>query len=264
MARIKILSLLVCFFLAPVAGHSQEEEDFIRLSFRTLGWNVQSVLSTSHGGPPVSVYQSQFDGPYLYYGPRIINFYRKDIVVADGFNPLDSAEDEESQSTSDVPAPPPIVARVSIPRGMTEALLIVAPSEAKDSYPYSIAVVDDAEAVVDRPNVHFYNVTGRELIVNIFDRTVAVQPRQQEIWLAEKNLSSPLRIAVRTPQAKIVYTSRFRLRANERLVFFARQKGALDAECYPEIRITSLLESVQETKTPDWVTEPPPEPAETD
>lgn len=175
-------------------------------------------------------------------------FYKSSTTEVDFEEEMDqymaSLTSEESDTETSAPKPPkPAVkkaplapfASVRIPEGMKKALLIFAPpSGAKGQ---RIFPVDDSLAEPGTRNVHFYNLSPVELVVKTMDVIKTVPARQQVIWkLKPDQSSSPIAIAVTDPEKKVIYTSRYRIRDNERLVFFA-QLSEIDNEGIPRINV---------------------------
>jgi hypothetical protein len=82
-------------------------------------------------------------------------------------------------------------------------------------------------------------------VVKTFDKVKKVAPRQQSRWelKADQNKSS-IAIAVTDPETKVVYSTRYRMREGQRIVFFARKQPSNNPDGTPKLHVTSLMNTI--------------------
>jgi hypothetical protein len=120
---------------------------------------------------------------------------------------------------------------------------LIAPQGSK--LPLRAIALDDSLARTDDRNVHFYNLSPIVLVVKTFDKVKKVAPRQQSRWelKADQNKSS-IAIAVTDPETKVVYSTRYRMREGQRIVFFARKQPSNNPDGTPKLHVTSLMNTI--------------------
>ena len=241
---------LFCLGAATAPAQTPEEEETIQIKYRTFGWGLQKTLSTPTSKRAVNVYDTQFAGQQRYSGPRVIRFYSSksagiDEWEADIQTP-DSVSDTDNIKSATPPPPPPPLAEVTIPHGIKEVLLIFIPAPRGSKLPLGVIALDDSLARTDDRNVHFYNLSPIELIVKTFNKVKKIAPRQQSRWelKADENKSS-IAIAVTDPETKVVYSTRYRMREGQRIVFFARKQPGNNSDGTPKLHVTSLINGIE-------------------
>jgi len=211
-----VFSLLL-LWLSPLAFAQNEE--LRRIEYRTLGWGVQQTFTLSGATDSVPVFRSQFSDEMVYVGSDIMEFQIGQSDSADNEFKFRSSPPTDSEAVAPVRA---AVARAQIPKGMNKVLLIFLRSNAGSDLPFKVAVFDEAR-----------NIPGGG----------------QSVWkLKSSDSKSALQIAVTNPEAKLVYSSRFRLLDSQRLVFMARKRG--DSDDASGVVVASFLERVRETAAP--------------
>ena len=239
---------LFCLGAATATAQSAEEEETIQIKYRTFGWGLQKTLSTPTSKSAVNVYDTQFAGQQRYSGPRVIRFYSSKFAGIDEWEAdipvTDSGSDTNTQDSA--AAPPPPLAEVTIPHGIKEVLLIFIPAPRGSKLPLGVIALDDSLARTDDRNVHFYNLSPIELVVKTFNKVKKVAPRQQSRWdlKADENKSF-IAIAVTDPKTKVVYSTRYRMRDSQRIVFFARKQPGNHPDGTPKLHVTSLLNKIE-------------------
>lgn len=244
---LNFLSPLLCIILVSATLFGQKE-NYVRVEYRTLGWGVQAQLTTAETNDPINVARSQFSDRKAYYGPPILKFYPA--------NTRDSALSDESSSpetsllgnidslTKTAGAKQP-VAIATIPQGLKQVLFIFINSNQKNGPRYKVAAVNDAKTILDSRNAHFYNLSATDLVIKAFGDARAVKAGGQTIWqLSDDEKVSPLAIAVTNPEARIIYSSRFRVREGQRLIFIATKTGE-HPNGTPIIQVASLMETTR-------------------
>lgn len=241
---------LFCLGTGVASAQSTEEDAYIHIKYRTFGWGLQKTLNTPTSKGEVNVFDTQFSGQQSYAGPRVIRFYQSNTAGIDDWDPglpePEIASDADTQDSAEAPAPPPPLAEVTIPHGIKKVLLIFIPAPRGSKLPLRVIALDDSLAQTDNRNVHFYNLSSIELIVKTFDKVQKIPPRQQSRWdlKADENKSS-IAIAVTNPEAKVVYSTRYRMRDGQRIVFFARKQPSNNPDGTPKLHVTSLLNKIE-------------------
>ena len=246
---------------ASLLAQAPEEEEEIQIQFRTYGWGeYHKALYLPDSEESFAVFHSNFSQPLSYRGQPTMLFYKSSTAEADFEKEMDqymvSLTGEESDNTeTSAPKPPkPAVkkaplapfASVRIPEGMKKVLLIFAPPRGAKGQ--RVFPVDDSLTELNTRNVHFYNLSPVELVVKTMDVVKIVPARQQVIWkLKPEQSASPIAIAVTDPEKKVIYSSRYRIRDNERLVFFA-QLSEIDNEGIPRINVKGQQLPITESK----------------
>jgi len=240
-----LASCLVASCVLSVA-RAQDELEPIRVDMRTFGWNVERSFALDGVDEPVAVQRMQFNGPYAYSGHPVLRLRpipRSDLTENLELNQAGGPGNGAPESARAVPERPVPVDLRAFGKAPGNLLLLFLPASGVE--PNRVAVFNDEAAVFDRSNVHFYNLSSRELGIRMFGTGRTVPPRDQAVWSAEDgSRASPVLVAVRDPEARIVYSSRFRLREDQRLVLMARdgtERGAGDSP----VRIASFLERVR-------------------
>jgi len=238
-----VFSLLL-LWLSPLAFAQNEE--LRRIEYRTLGWGVQQTFTLSGATDSVPVFRSQFSDEMVYVGSDIMEFQIGQSDSADNEFKFRSSPPTDSEAVAPVRA---AVARAQIPKGMNKVLLIFLRSNAGSDLPFKVAVLDDSTSDIYSKNVHFYNISPEPLVVRAFDEARNIPGGGQSVWkLKSSDSKSALQIAVTNPEAKLVYSSRFRLLDSQRLVFMARKRG--DSDDASGVVVASFLERVRETAAP--------------
>ena len=249
--RFPLLPVVAALAVSAALANAQDAQERIRVQLRTFGWNVERQFDLEGAERPVTVLRMQFTGPLTYSGPPLLRFQplagsQIDGILAPGGEA--AGRDGDAESAREASREPVVVDLRPLGRKPGRLLLLFQP--ATDGAPRRVAVFNDELAILERPNVHFYNFSSRELAVRIFSQSNLVAPRGQAVWPVENGLrASPILIAVRDPDARVVYSSRFRLREDQRLVLMARDQNGRGVEDSP-VRIASFLERLQE-ETPD-------------
>jgi len=242
---------LLCLCAATTSAQSaEEEEEYIQIKYRTFGWGLQKTLSTPTGKELVNVLDTQFSGQQRYTGPQVIRFYSSKSAGIDeweaGTPVTDITPDTDNQKSAESPAPPPPLAEVTLPHGIKEVLFIFIPAPRGSKLPLAVIALDDSLAQTDDRNVHFYNLSPIELVVKTFDKVKKVAPRQQSRWeLKPDENKSSIAIAVTDPETKVVYSTRYRMRDGQRIVFFARKQSGNNPDGTPKLHVTSLLNKIE-------------------
>ena len=227
------ISLLSIFIIHVQAG--SPEEEIITIKFKTFGLSLSTrevaLYNAGISGSSVSAFSQQFSYSYTYTGPRKIIFYT-------------SPNFESSQE------PPQEVAAMvaTIPVGIKEAVIFVATSQQGSKIPYRAFITDDSMTHDYKRSVHFYNLTSFSLAVHTFGKSVWLNPGKQHLWDLENqarasSLKSSLKIAVNTPENRIIYSNRFQVRPNKRLTFIAHNNGNVTAEGFPRVSILHFTKS---------------------
>lgn len=224
----------------PIAAQ-QEEEDIIRIEYRTLGWN--GYFGVKLKSDTYTVFPASFSKPKTYSGTRTLQFFKDENMVVDRGDAESAAYfadqsqefDDDSNSATPTPATQSSpkqeealipFAQVRIPEGMKKVLLIFIGGE--QGKPNRIIPMDDSLTKTDTRNVQFYNLSPIPLVVKAFDTIKQVPPRKQAIWeLTSTDRVSPLMIAVTEPEDKLVYSTSFGVRKGQRIVFFARDRKSV-------------------------------------
>jgi len=243
---------LFCLCAATASAQSieEEEDEYIQIKYRTFGWGLQKTLNTPTSKEAVNVLDTQFSGQQRYTGPRLIRFYKSNTAGIDDWeadtSATDIAPDADNQDSAEAPTPPPPLAEITIPHGTKEVLFIFIPAPQGSKLPLRVIALDDSLAQTDDRNVHFYNLSPIELIVKTFDKVKKVAPRQQSRWelKADENKSS-IAIAVTDPKTKVVYSTRYRMRDGQRIVFFARKQPGNNPDGTPKLHVTSLINKIE-------------------
>ena len=216
-----LISALGLFGFEPATAQSPHSEQIVTIQYRTYGWNsgVQEYdfKSESHS---VTVFARHFSKKQLYTGPRLMRFYDSDTgaQIAEGL----------------------------LPQSMDKLLLlfVTAPKGAK--FPLQVFFIDDSLTNLQTQNVHFYNLSRSELVVKTLDNIQKVGPAQQSRWdLNSEDKISSIAIAVTQPIEKVLYSNRYRLLADQRLIFFARKRGQ-NKDGTPRLQISYVIEKVLE------------------
>lgn len=243
----------------PGFAQSTEEEDYIQIQYRTLGWGLQTSLMTPVSKDPLIILNSQFSTQQQYIGPKVIRFYKSNAqdqgIMEDDVFPIPSSADPAVETNilgPDVPrskssqTTPPVLAEVTIPDGMRQVLFIFIEAAPGSKYPMAVVAMDDSIARTDSQNVHFYNLTPIELVVKTFDQIQTVKPKEQSVWeLKRGENKSSIAIAITNPETKLVYSTRYRMRENSRMIAMARLKSKINADEIPQIHVTLLTEKIQ-------------------
>ena len=237
---------LFCVYASAASAQSAEEEETIQIKYRTFGWGLQKSLSTPTSKEVVNLMNSQFSGQQRYSGPRVMRFYKSESAGIDDWEASPTiAEIAPDTDNKDSATPPPPLAEVTIPHGIKEVLLIFFPAPQGSKLPLRAIALDDSLARTDDRNVHFYNLSPIVLVVKTFDKVKKVAPRQQSRWelKADQNKSS-IAIAVTDPETKVVYSTRYRMREGQRIVFFARKQPSNNPDGTPKLHVTSLMNTI--------------------
>ncbi|WOO41030.1 hypothetical protein [Rubellicoccus peritrichatus] len=244
----KLLILVFLYLISACFLHGQFDPDSnVRIRYRTLGWGVQNTFELGSTNQQVAVYRSHFSSPITYQGAPLLEFRQSSIEQFDDTSGRSEISQSEGSAQDNLREGTPVLARAQVPSGMSDVLFIFFKNNSTGGLPFRIAVVDDSLAYGNGRNVHFYNVSSLDLVVKAFDEVRGVPAGKQAIWELESSDSqSTLAIAVTNPEAKLVYSSRFRLRDNQRLTFMARQEGAQTLSDDPKIRVVSFLERVDQ------------------
>lgn len=246
-----LVLVLLALGTATAKAQSSEEDAYISIKYRTFGWGLQKTLSTSNGKKIVSILDTQFSGQQTYTGPRIIRFYKSDEEGIDEWQTGDPADEIEPDAKTQKTTTPMPQAEVTIPIGAKEVLLIFIPAPEGSKLPLQAIALDDSLSQIDNRNVHFYNLSDIELIVKTFDKVKKIAPFQQSRWdLKPQENKSFIAIAVTNPEAKLVYSTRYRLRDGQRIVFFARKQPGNNPDGTPKLLITSLLNKIEKELMP--------------
>jgi hypothetical protein len=241
---------LFCLYATVASAQPAEEDEYIQIKYRTFGWGLQKTLSTLTSKGAVNVYDTQFSEQQRYTGPRVIRFYSNKYGGIDEWEAstsvTDSASDVDNQDSAEALNPPPPLAEVTIPHGIKEVLFIFIPAPRGTKLPLSVVALDDSLARTDDRNVHFYNLSPIELVVKTFDKVKKIAPRQQSRWelKADENESS-IAIAVTDPETKVVYSTRYRMRDGQRIVFFARKQEDNNSDGTPKLHVTTLINRIE-------------------
>lgn len=204
------------FGLGPLAGQTEE---IVAIQYRTYGWNsaIQEHDFKSEN-QNVTVFAGQFSKKQIYTGPRLMRFYDSNTgaQIAEGL----------------------------LPQSMDKLLLVFTTSPPEAKLPFRVFFVDDSLTKLHSQNVHFYNLSSTELVVKTLDRVQKVAPSQQSLWdLEPADKISSIAIAVTDPLAKIIYSTRYRILANQRLIFFARMRG-YNPDGTPKLEISYVIEKI--------------------
>ena len=125
-------------------------------------------------------------------------------------------------------------------------LLIFFPAPQGSKLPLRAIALDDSLAQTDDRNVHFYNLSPIELVVKTFDKVKKIAPRQQSRReLKPDENKSSIAIAVTDPETKVVYSTRYRMRDGQRIVFFARKQAGNNPDGTRQLHVTSLLNTIE-------------------
>jgi len=262
--RAAVLASVCALAGATALAAAPEEEPSVSVRLRTLGWNVQATFGVARSDARLQVYNSQFSNVTRYVGPPTVRLYRQSSgsdellgVEPEAGSDSSAGNQAKKNGTGGKKAPPPMAASFQVPEGARELLLVFIPDPEPGPPFYRVATLDDSTAEPEQQNVHFYNLSAKELAVRAFGEIKRVAPGGQELWLLSGDAAhSTLEIAVKTPEARRIYSSRFRLRGDQRMVFIARGVDT-DGERGPSIKVTSMLESVRPGES-----EPPAEAGE--
>ena len=250
----RVVPALVLLFGAGAEGRAQvPEEEFIRAELRTFGWHVERRFRLEGTDRPLEVLRMQFTGPYSYFGPPVLRLQPlAQGTLGEGPDfplPGNPGAEREGDAAAPPPSAPPVFLDLR-PFGENPGRLLLLFLPGSEQTPFRIAVFDDSPTLTDRSSVHFYNLSSNALAVRVFDTTSDLPPREQYVWQVENGRrSSPVLVGVRDPDARVVYSSRFRLREGERLVLMARDAKVRGPGDSP-VRIASFLEKVGERAPP--------------
>lgn len=213
-----LLWVLMILGSASVSAYGLNQEPTVQVQVRTFGWGMQGTFVGEGLSDSLPVHSSQFSGPVRYSGPVTLSLYTR----AHGLDEFQTkSTDSIGAEHSDVTPPPPAVT-VSFPEGSERVLLLFTRGNGSGNR-LRVAVLDDSQTKTEGKNVQFYNFTPLELYVQAFGSVKRIASGGQTVWqLSDQQDHSSLAIAIRDPEDKILYTSRFRLRATERMIFFAR------------------------------------------
>ncbi|MGZ0654410.1 hypothetical protein ACWPKS_02280 [Coraliomargarita sp. W4R72] len=248
----KTFYLYIFLILSLFAHATDAEDENIRVTYRTLGWDIQGTFASPQAvnGATFNVYMSQFGDSQTYIGPKKLQLVHSRAYSSSSADSNMMDDDNEAVATHPVSKTSqsvPVIADIHIPEGARRILLIftrIFNVSGKSSL--LTAVVDDSLTLTDKRNIHFYNLTADELFVNAFGITKTVQAGSQVVWKLEENEDqSSLAIAVKNPEAKIIYSSRLRLRDEQRMVFFARKDPQATISNPNKLIVTTLIEELQ-------------------
>jgi hypothetical protein len=242
--------------LTPAQSATPEEE-IITIEFRTFGLALNalqtSVRNSGIKGKSADVFIQQFSNSFTYTGPREIVFYGSRALEDDGAGMVVPLEQEGDDSTvnetvaapkAPAPALTPVMV-VTIPEGMKKALIFVASAPSGSGSLYRGFVVDDSQTRSDSRNVQFYNLTPFSLAVKTFDDGGWIAPSEQRRWdVAEDETISSIMIAVNDPEQRMIYSNRFQLGMDQRLVFLAHSDGEPTADGFPRVTVKHFVKSI--------------------
>jgi hypothetical protein len=212
---------VLAFLFMPFALLYGVDEPVIDIEIRTFGWGFQGNfqgLGLEEGMP---VYMSQFSEKIRYSGPPLLELSSGRAGLEDLWSDVDLTKQSrgEVDALEDLTVRPTVT--VELPEGSQRVLLIFVRRGGGDGR-LQVAAIDDSLSLPTERNVHFYNLTSLELMVRAFGQTQLVAPAGQTVWLPrDARHVSDLGIAIRDPEARLLYSSRFRLRDERRMVIFA-------------------------------------------
>lgn len=240
--------------LATKAVAQSDEEEIIHIKYRTFGWGLFKYLNISKTNRDINLHNGQFSKEYTYTGYRRIRFYEGKSSLIDEWSSPTQAQTTDTtdapQKKSDLLDPATQqLAEVLIPKGMKKVLLIFFPSSPGSILPLQVVAIDDSLTEISNSNVHFYNLSSVELAVKTFDQLKIIAPRKQALWVpTSEDEKSSILIAVTSPQNKVIYSNLFRLRNDQRMVFFARKLNKMQADGTPKMHITAILNKVSKAQ----------------
>jgi hypothetical protein len=261
----KLLTHIIALGLFSIWGSpvglvlSAEEEEYIQIQYRTFGWGVQASLMTLASQETQTVLNSQFSMQKQYIGPKVIRFHRSSDqdrdYMDDSVFPIQSLADsginknsldQNGHPTKGILATPPVLAEVTIPRGMKQVLFIFFQAPPDSKYPMGVIAIDDSIAQTENQNVHFYNLTPITLVVKTFDQVNTIAPQGQSVWeLNRGENQSSIAIAITNPETKLLYSTRYRMREDNRIIVMARLKSRITSGETPEIHVSLFTEKIQ-------------------
>ncbi|MDQ8194163.1 hypothetical protein QEH59_06990 [Coraliomargarita sp. SDUM461004] len=263
------LTILALAFVLSIATAQIEEEDYVQLSFRTFGWGMEADLVSPLVNEVIQVPWSSFSEQIRYSGPPLMTLYQDTTALLDSEGLMLTRERREQvvsqQQTGDKPVDIIPVAQVPLPKAGGKLLLVFVPNPQSNKPLYRVIVMDDSLAEFDEPNVHFYNMTDTELVVRVGSEAKTIASRQQAVWPTEiGGTQASIAIAVRNPETRVIYSSRFRLREGRRAVFFARRVGEMeiDGVNVPKINVLPRFEDIGEKQEQLLILEAPDEMAD--
>lgn len=245
--RHTLILALLCLGTATAPAQTPEDEEDIQIKYRTFGWGLEQSLSTTPTSQEtLDVMNAHFSEQQRYTGPRMIRFYSSDDAGIDEWDSgIPTPKIGPDASTQKSATPPPPLAEVVIPHGMKEVLLIFISAPPGSKLPLRVTAMDDSLTQTDDRNVHFYNLSPIEVFVKTFNEVKKVEPRQQARWdLKADDKKSFIAIAVTAPAAKVVYGTRYQIRDEQRIVFFARKQGGTNPDGTPKLQVTSLIDKI--------------------
>lgn len=235
---------LILALFAPFFSVHSKDEPPVSLEIRTFGWGIQGNYQGRGLDAELPVFMSQFSDSVRYSGPvRLDLFFAArdgldDVGVDEGLTGNEGSQGRET-ATQTVPERPS--ASVNLPMDSDRVLLIFTRSEGGR---LRVAVLDDSLTEPAVRSAHFYNLTSLELLVRAFEENQLVAPAKQALWFpADGREVSPLKIAIRDPEARLLYSSRFRLRDERRMVIFARPDNTPQGRARdqpPQIQVLTL------------------------
>lgn len=244
---------ILLFIVWPTVAHSQEEKE-VTFKFRTFGLiGTQAQLFYRGNEKGVWVVREQFSASHSYTGPRMIRFYTSPLLEGDDYEPQPPQETGE-ESSDPVGALPPkpepklqLAMEIPAPENMERALLIVYPGRGGGSGRLNGVFIDDSITRTATRNVHFYNLSQIPMTVKSFEEIKEVPALGLARWDVQEDESvSSLMIAVSAPRQQLIYTNRFRVRPDQRVVFFARNGREGSNDGVPNVTVSSLLQGLRD------------------